>query len=447
MISFLSHALLLQRLDPIGIGAPDALVNPMIVRETLDNGVRLLTEAMSHVRSVSLGVWLTRGSRDESDAQSGIAHFVEHMLFKGTPTRTAEDIAQAIDSIGGQLDAFTAKEYASYYVKVLDQHVPLAMDILSDIVLRPALEPTDIDREKKVVLEEIKMVEDTPDDLVHEMFTQSFWEGHPLGRPILGSRETVEAFTRESLRHYFESAYTAGNIIVSAAGNLEHARIRDLVSAAFGAMSSGDSRMPDTPPRVIPQVIVRNKDLEQSHICIGASSYPQNHDDRYSSYVMNTMLGGSMSSRLFQNIREKRGLAYSVFSGLSAYRDAGNLTIYAGCANDAVGEVIDLMVTELREMKRAPAPEAELRRAKDHLKGSLMLSLENTSSRMSHLARQEIYFDRQFGLDETLDGIEAVTADDVLRVAKDLFSNGALAATVLGQVNGLQIPRDRLSLD
>jgi predicted Zn-dependent peptidase len=446
MISFLSHALLLQRLDPIGIGAPDALVNPMIVRETLDNGVRLLTEAMSHVRSVSLGVWLTRGSRDESDAQSGIAHFVEHMLFKGTPTRTAEDIAQAIDSIGGQLDAFTAKEYASYYVKVLDQHVPLAMDILSDIVLRPALEPTDIDREKKVVLEEIKMVEDTPDDLVHEMFTQSFWEGHPLGRPILGSRETVEVFTQESLRHYFESAYTAGNIIVSAAGNLEHARIRNLVSAAFGAMNSGDSRMPDTPPRVIPQVIVRNKDLEQSHILIGASSYPQNHEDRYSSYVMNTMLGGSMSSRLFQNIREKRGLAYSVFSGLSAYRDAGNLTIYAGCANDAVSEVIDLMVTELREMKRAPAPEAELRRAKDHLKGSLMLSLENTSSRMSHLARQEIYFDRQFGLDETLDGIEAVTADDVLRVAKDLFSNGALAATVLGQVNGLQIPRDRLSL-
>jgi predicted Zn-dependent peptidase len=398
------------------------------------------------VRSVSLGVWVTRGSRDESDAQSGIAHFVEHMLFKGTPTRTAEDIAQAIDSIGGQLDAFTAKEYASYYVKVLDQHVPLAMDILSDIVLRPALEPTDIDREKKVVLEEIKMVEDTPDDLVHEMFTQSFWEGHPLGRPILGSRETVEVFTQESLRHYFESAYTAGNIIVSAAGNLEHARIRNLVSAAFGAMNSGDSRMPDTPPRVIPQVIVRNKDLEQSHILIGASSYPQNHEDRYSSYVMNTMLGGSMSSRLFQNIREKRGLAYSVFSGLSAYRDAGNLTIYAGCANDAVSEVIDLMVTELREMKRAPAPEAELRRAKDHLKGSLMLSLENTSSRMSHLARQEIYFDRQFGLDETLDGIEAVTADDVLRVAKDLFSNGALAATVLGQVNGLQIPRDRLSL-
>ena len=419
----------------------------MIVRDTLDNGVRLLTEAMNHVRSVSLGVWLTRGSRDESDAQGGIAHFVEHMLFKGTPTRTAEDIAQAIDSIGGQLDAFTAKEYASYYVKVLDQHVPLAMDILSDIVLRPALDRTDIEREKKVVLEEIKMVEDTPDDLVHEMFTQSFWEGHPLGRPILGSRETVEAFTQQTLRGYFESAYTAGNIIVSAAGNLDHARIRDLVLSAFGSMNTGNGRTADLPPRVVPQVIVRNKDLEQSHICVGASSYPQNHDDRYSSYILNTMLGGSMSSRLFQNIREKRGLAYSVFSGLSAYRDAGNLTVYAGCANEVVGEVIDLMVIELRAMKRTPAPDAELRRAKDHLKGSLMLSLENTSSRMSHLARQEIYFDRQFGLDETLEGIEAVTANDVLRVARDLFSNGSLAATVLGSVNGLQIPRDRLSLD
>ena len=419
----------------------------MIVRETLDNGLRLLTETMGQVRSVSLGVWLTRGSRDESNAQSGIAHFVEHMLFKGTPSRSAEDIAQAIDSIGGQLDAFTAKEYASYYVKVLDQHLPLAVDILSDIVMHPAFQQVDIEREKKVVLEEIKMVEDTPDDLVHEMFTQSFWEGHPLGRPILGSRETVEAFTQQSLREYFESAYTAGNIIVSAAGNVDHARVRELILSAFQSMPSSASRPPDTPPTVVPQVIVRNKELEQSHICVGASSYPQNHDDRYSSYVLNTMLGGSMSSRLFQNIREKRGLAYSVFSGLSAYRDAGNLTIYAGCANDAVSEVIDLMIAELRQIKLAPTADSELRRAKDHLKGSLMLSLENTSSRMSHLARQEIYFERQFGLDETLDGIERVTTDDVLRVAQDLFSHGALAATVLGQVNGLQIGREKLNLD
>jgi len=371
----------------------------MIVRETLDNGVRLLTETMGHVRSVSLGVWLTRGSRDESDEQSGIAHFVEHMLFKGTPTRTAEDIAQAIDSIGGQLDAFTAKEYASYYVKVLDQHLPIAVDILADLVLHPALDRADIDREKKVVLEEIKMAEDTPDDLVHELFTQSFWAGHALGRPILGSRETVEALTRESLCEYFESAYAAPNVIVSAAGNIEHAQVRDLVAGALASMPSQAVRAPDAAPRVVPHLMVRNKELEQSHICVGVSSFPQNHDDRYASYLLNIILGGSMSSRLFQNIREKRGLAYAVFSGLSAYRDAGNITIYAGCASEAVTEVIDLMVAELREIARAPASDAELRRAKDHLKGSLMLSLENTASRMSHLARQEIYFDRQFGLD------------------------------------------------
>ena len=419
----------------------------MIVRETLDNGVRLLTETMGHVRSVSLGVWLTRGSRDESAEQSGIAHFVEHMLFQGTPTRTAEDIAQAIDSIGGQLDAFTAKEYASYYVKVLDQHLPIAVDILADLVLHPALDRADIDREKKVVLEEIKMAEDTPDDLVHELFTQSFWAGHPLGRPILGSRETVEALTRESLCGYFESAYAAPNIIVSAAGNIEHAQVRDLVAGALASMPSQAVRAPDAAPRVVPHLMVRNKELEQSHICVGVSSFPQNHDDRYASYLLNIILGGSMSSRLFQNIREKRGLAYAVFSGLSAYRDAGNITIYAGCASEAVTEVIDLMVAELREIARAPASDAELRRAKDHLKGSLMLSLENTSSRMSHLARQEIYFERHFGLDETLEGIERVRIGDVLRVAGELFSNGALAATVLGPVNGLRLARERLSLD
>jgi predicted Zn-dependent peptidase len=413
----------------------------------LDNGLRILTERMTHVRSVSIGVWLTRGSRHESADLSGIAHFVEHMLFKGTDTRTAEDIAQAIDSIGGQLDAFTAKEYASYYIKVLDEHLPLALDILSDIVLNPAFTADDVEREKKVVVEEIKMVEDTPDDLVHELFTQGFWEDHPLGRPILGTKEKVESFTSDLLRGYFKNAYTPRNLIVSAVGNLEHERVRDLVAEKFAGLTLDGAPAPEEAPRVVPKILIRNKDLEQSHVCLGASSYPQNHDDRYSSYVLNTLLGGSMSSRLFQNVREKRGLAYAVFSGLSAYRDAGSFTIYAGCANEAVGEVIDLIVQELRNVKQAHVPQAELQRAKDHLKGSLMLSLENTASRMSHLARQEIYFDRQFGLDETLQGIEQVTASEVQRVAADLFKNGSLSATVLGNVNGLLIPRDRLDLE
>jgi len=291
------------------------------------------------------------------------------------------------------------------------------------------------------------MVEDTPDDLVHEIFTQGFWENHPLGRPILGTRETVESFASPLLRDYFAQSYTPRNLIVSAVGNLEHDRVRELVEEKFGSLPRSDEAIVDEPPRVVPQTLIRNKELEQSHICVGVSSYPQNHEERYSSYVLNTLLGGSMSSRLFQNVREKRGLAYAVFSGLSAYRDAGSFTIYAGCSNEAVAEVIDLVVEELRGVKASPVPEAELQRSKDHLKGSLMLSLENTASRMSHLARQEIYFDRQFGLDETLQGIERVSADDVRRVANDLFRNGSLAATVLGNVNGLRIPRERLDLD
>jgi predicted Zn-dependent peptidase len=369
------------------------------------------------------------------------------MLFKGTSSRSAEDIAQQIDSIGGQLDAFTAKEYASYYIKVLDEHLPLAIDVLADIVRNPAFSPEDIEREKKVVLEEIKMVEDTPDDLVHELFTQGFWENHPLGRPILGTPETVESFNAPLLRDYFGGVYNAKNLIVSAVGNVEHSRVRELVQEKFGSLTPAGEPAIEDSPQVARKILIRNKELEQSHVCLGVGSYAQNHDDRYASYVLNTLLGGSMSSRLFQNVREKRGLAYAVFSGLSAYRDAGSFTIYAGCSNEAVGEVIDLCVEELRVVKSAPVSDAELRRSKDHLKGSLMLSLENTASRMSHLARQEIYFDRQFGLDETLVGIERVTKEDVQRVAADLFRNGSLAATVLGNVNGLQIPSERLDLD
>ncbi len=419
----------------------------MIVREVLDNGLRLVTEAMPHVRSVSIGVWLTRGSRHESDERSGIAHFVEHMLFKGTDSRTAEDIAQAIDSIGGQLDAFTSKEYAGYYIKVLDEHLPLAVELLADVVLHPLFADEDVEREKKVILEEIKMVEDTPDDLVHEIFTEHFWAGHPLGRPILGTPQTVESFNHGLLFDYFRDAYIAPNLIVSAAGNLQHETLRDLVAQAFLRVGRSGSAVNGGGPRTAPQVVVREKDLEQSHICLGAPGYHQVHDDRYASYILNTVLGGSMSSRLFQNIREKRGLAYAVFSGLSAYRDAGMLTVYAGCAAESVGEVVDLVVEEMRGMKATPLGEAELRRAKDHLKGSLMLSLESTSSRMSHLARQDIYFDQHFTLDETLEGIERVTVGDVQRVAGDLFSNGSLGATVLGPSTGdLNLTARRLDL-
>ena len=324
--------------------------------------------------------------------------------------------------------------------------MPFALDVLSDIVLRPAFAADDVEREKKVVLEEIKMVEDTPDDLVHELFTQHFWDGHPLGRPILGTPGTVEGFSAEALREYFATVYAARNLIVAAAGNLEHSRIRELTGSTFGSLPLDGEVVSEVAPPFSAQLLVRNKDLEQSHLCVGAPGYPQNHVDRYVGYLMNTMLGGSMSSRLFQNIREKRGLAYAVFSGLSAYRDAGMFNVYAGCSTESVPEVLDLVVEELRGMRDRPVAETELRRAKDHLKGNLMLSLESTSSRMTHLARQDIYFDQPLTLDETLAGIERVTADDVQRVATDLFQNGRLAATALGPLDGVEISPSRLSL-
>ena len=404
----------------------------MVIAETLPSGLRLVTEPMPHVRSISVGVWVSRGSRHESDAESGVAHFVEHMLFKGTTSRSARDIAQTIDSIGGQLDAFTAKEYAGYYIKILDEHLPLAIELLSDMIMNPAFAPADIKKEQGVILEETKMVEDAPDDLVHEEFARQFWSNHALGRPILGTPDTVESFSSNGLREYFNRTYTAPNLFVAAAGNLQHDRLRDLVSQAFAKLATGEPAGANEPPAVTPGVVVRHKDIEQSHLCLGTPSYPHAHADRHTLYVLNTILGGSMSSRLFQHIREERGLAYAVFSHLSPYSDAGMLTVYAGCANDKVGEVVDLTLREFGVLRDNLVPAEELRRAKDHLKGSLMLSLENTSSRMSHVARQQLYFRKHFTLDEILASIEHVSADDVRRVARDLFQDNTLVATVVG---------------
>lgn len=422
------------------------MADPRIRRETLANGLRLVTEAMPHVRSVSIGVWLTRGSRHEPSAHAGIAHFVEHMLFKGTATRSAEDIAQQVDSIGGQLDAFTSKEYAGYYVKVLDEHLPLAVDILTDLVSRPVFAPEEIEREKKVVLEEIKMVEDTPDDLVHELFAASYWNGHPLGRPILGTPESVSALDQPTLQQYFADTYVAEHFVVVAVGNIDHDVVRHLVEQAFDGLASAGRTTADDLPVVAPAVQIRHKELEQSHVCLGTIGLPQNHPDRYTAYALNTVLGGSMSSRLFQNVREKRGLAYAVFSSLSAYQDVGAFSIYAGCANEAVSELIDVVIAEIRRMAQEPLPADELRRAKDHLKGSLMLNLESTSSRMSHHARQEIYRDRADTLDEMLSAIERVSVEDAQRLAAELFTRHALGVTVLGNVNGLELSRERLQV-
>ena len=418
----------------------------MVVRDVLPNGLRLLTESIPHVRSVSMGVWLTRGSRHEGAQHPGIAHFVEHMLFKGTTTRSAEEIAQAVDSVGGQMDASTGKENANYAIKVLDEHLDYAVDLLSDVVLHPRFAPDDVEREKSVIGEEIKMVEDMPDDLVHELFLQRYWMGHPLGQPILGTQESIDAVDRDILSRYFDGAYTAGNLIVAAAGHIEHGRVRELVERAFGGVPAHGGPATETAPERHDLILIKNKDLEQSHICLGTDAFPQNHPDRYAALVFNTLLGGSMSSRLFQNVREKRGLAYSVGSGLSAFQDAGLLSIYAGCSNAKVGEVVSVILDELRAMVAAPIAQAELQRAKDNVRGSMLLGLESTWHRAAYLARQELYFDRPLTIEETLAGIDAVTIDDVSRISRDLLTPTPLSLVVLGDVHDWTVTPEQLQV-
>jgi predicted Zn-dependent peptidase len=417
------------------------------VRKTLlDNGLTLITEEMPSVRSVSIGIWLRTGSRAEKAAENGITHFLEHMVFKGTHKRTAEEIARSADSIGGHLDAFTAKECTSFSIKVLDEHLPRAFEVLADLVKDPLLRDEHVAKESQVIQEEIKMVEDTPDDLVHEIFTQSYWRNHPLGRPILGTRETVRSFNRRRLFRYFRRHYTPRNMLVAAAGNLRHGQVVDLVRQELGAVPAGRPASPERVPVASPGIrLRRKKNLEQVHICLGAPAFPLAHPRRFACYVLNTALGGGMSSRLFQNVREKRGLAYAVFSGLSAYTDAGCLNVYAGTSSANARTVVQLIVEEFGRLKSEPLGHEELRRTKDFLKGSTLLGLESTMSRMSNLARQQMYFGRYISMDEIAREVEAVTAADVLAVARELLDRKRLALTVLGPLEGARIGRADLA--
>ncbi len=417
-----------------------------IRRQVLPNGLTVITEQMQYVRSVSIGIWVKSGSRHEDPEFNGISHFVEHMLFKGTRNRSAEEIARQVDSIGGNMDAFTAKECISFNVKVLDEHMSKAMDVLSDLVLNPVFDGKDISRERGVILEEIKMDEDNPDYLVHEIFTQNFWKNHPLGKPILGTKETVRRFERPLLFDYYGKRFHPANLIVAAAGNLQHDRFCDLVRERFASLAPVQNGFHETPPKVVARIIMRNKKaLEQVQLCVGVPSHSVSHQSRYAGYVLNTLLGGGMSSRLFQNIRERQGLAYAIFSELNPYRDAGCLSVYAGTSRESAGKVVESVVREFAGLKSNPVPDDELRRAKDQLKGSLMLSLESTTARMSNLARQEMYFDHFIATDEILQRIEAVTSEDLMRLAKEFFDKKQIAVTVLGNLNGLKISREQLT--
>jgi predicted Zn-dependent peptidase len=417
-----------------------------IHREVLPNGLTVITEQMEHIRSISIGIWIKTGSRDEDPQWNGISHFIEHMVFKGTKNRSAEQIARQVDSIGGNMDAFTAKECICFNVKVLDEHLPVALDVLSDLVLNPVFDVQDIGRERGVILEEIKMDEDNPDYLVHEIFTQNFWKDHPLGKPILGTRDTVRKFEQPVVLDSYSQRFAPGNLIVSAAGHLDHHKFVELVAKHFQHMKPFTNGFHSQPPKVVSRIIMRNKKaLEQVQICMGVPSHPIAHEKRYASYILNTLLGGGMSSRLFQNIRERQGLAYAIYSDLNPYRDTGCMCVYAGTSRESAAKVVQSVVSEFRNLKTEPVPEEELRRAKDQLKGSLMLSLESSTARMSNLARQEMYFDRFYGLDELIENIEAVTTEDLQMLANDYFRGDSVAVTVLGNLNGLKISREQLA--
>jgi len=422
----------------------------MIRKARLQSGLTLLTETMPDVRSVSIGVWLRRGSRDEPARLNGISHFIEHLVFKGTETRTAREIALTMDSIGGQMDAFTSKEYTCFYAKVLDEHLDVAVDVLADIVQHPRFDPVELERERQVVLEEIRMVDDTPDEMVYDLFSDRFWPAQPLGRPIQGTAATVRALGRRQLLSFFRGSYRPENLLIVAAGNLDPAWMRQRVRRAFAGLEAapapGLGRTRPRPRPEMPFVKRRRGEIEQIHLLVGVPAFPETYERRYPLYVLNAILGGTLSSRLFQRIREERGLAYTVYSAVSAFADAGMLSVYAATGADTADEVLRLVRDELRDLRDRGPDEDELHVAKEHLKGSLMLSLESTSSRMSNLARQEIYFGRQRTLAATLAGVDRVTREQAHAVAAELVDGRRLGLAAVGRVERLRARRRELAL-
>jgi predicted Zn-dependent peptidase len=418
-----------------------------IQRSKLGNGLLVLTERMPQMRSVAMGAWVCCGSRDEAAPENGISHFVEHMVFKGTASRSAQQIAREVDSIGGNLDAFTGKENVCFNIKCLDELTEEALDVLSDLVLHPSFSAADLEREQGVILEEIKMDEDNPDYLVHETWTQNFWRDQPLGRPILGTVDTVSGFTRDTVLTHHKRRFSAGNMIFSAAGNLEHEEMLAMIEARFSALEAKTEEAPQHHPVLTtPHVTLKSKkSLEQVQMCLGVKAPAVDSADRFSLYLLNAMLGGGMSSRLFQSIREEEGLAYSIYSELSPFRDTGSLAVYAGMSADRAERVIQLTLAEFRRLKSEPVGDAELKRAKDQMKSNIVLGLESSGSRMSNLARQQMYYGRFVPVEEIVSAIDAVTPPDIERVANGLFSTEAVALTLLGPLGNMTISRDALA--
>jgi predicted Zn-dependent peptidase len=411
----------------------------MIQKSVLTNGVRVLSESMPSMVSSTIGIWVENGSRYEEGAENGVSHFIEHLLFKGSKKRTAAQIAEQIDAVGGVLNAFTGKEYTCYYAKVLGEDLKMTTELLADIFLDSMFAPEEIDRERQVVLQEISQAEDTPDDFIHDLFNLRFWEGHPLALPIFGSVETVNAIDRKMLLSLMEHRYRANRVFIAAAGAVDHAALVKDCEQLFGVIEGDGTYAPITPPEEHRIVINHVKKLEQAHLCIGGRGISQVDPLRYAAYVFNTALGGGMSSRLFQEVREKRGRVYSIYSFLSSFLDCGYFGIYAGTSPEWVDEVIEVTLREVGQIVREGLRPAELARAKSQLKGNMLLGMESTDSRMNRLARNEIYFKRDIPLEEIARGIEQVSNDQVVELASSCFKADRMGMVLLGDLKGREL--------
>lgn len=415
----------------------------------LPNCITVLTEHMPGLRSVTAGIWVRRGSRHETPELNGICHFIEHAVFKGTDRRTARDIAVESDRLGGNLDAFTTHEMTGFAIKVADKSLPAAFDLIADLLAHPRFDQKDLEREQKVVLEEMKMVEDTPDELLGELFNAAYFPGHPLGRPIEGTEDTVSSFDHQTISSFHAREFSPGNLVIAAAGNVEHDRLVDLVEKSFGTSNSdADLVNPDgqSPTAAAPILIEQKKELEQAHLILAAPWPDARDEDRYAGSLLASVVGGGTSSRLWQTIREERGLAYSVGAGGSTFSDVGVFTIYAGTSPEHLNQVLDLSLVEMRRVVNERVPDEELKLAKDQALSSILLGLESSSARVSALSRQEIIHGRRITPEETMEKIEAVTAEDVQRVAQEYFTSDTLALGALGNLNGFRVDRSRLKI-
>jgi predicted Zn-dependent peptidase len=404
----------------------------MYQKSELKNGIRIITEKLDHYRSVSLGIWVGAGSRDEDARTNGISHFIEHMIFKGTRNRSNLQIAKELDAIGGLSNAFTSKEYTCFHSKVLDKHFPALADIMSDIFLNSVFDPDNIDKERQVILQEISMVEDSPEEQIHEIFNNLYWSNHPLGMSILGTDETVSALDRDELIDHKKRFYSPSRIIISVAGNIDHERVVDFFKPIFESIEPGETTPSLTTPRINQAVLCHHKQLEQVHICLGGKAPHLLNDMRFAGTIFNTILGGNMSSRLFQEIREKRGLAYSIYSFISAYIDTGIFGICAGTDPKEVNNVLDVINMEIKKIKDGDITETDLNEAKEHLIGGILLGSENTDSRMLRLAKNEYLFNRYISYEEVVASLEGVTVNRVVTCAREAFTPENTSLATLG---------------